>query len=143
MCVHHVHVCVRLRKDGPPSKSWNISYAVKFGKLLLDCGSCLWIMSMSIYMYVRVRACACVFVCVRVYVKVASRFGKLLKELQVLPSDTVTSVTGTSLQGSFLGMCVYIYVYTSFSAHTHVLSSLVPGASVRFYMEHQSNTLAS
>ncbi len=34
---------------------------------------------------------------------VASKFGKLLKDLNILPSDNVTSVTGTSLQGQYIG----------------------------------------
>ena len=34
---------------------------------------------------------------------VANRFGKLLKDLKVLPSDNVTLVTGTSLQGQYVG----------------------------------------
>jgi SpoVK/Ycf46/Vps4 family AAA+-type ATPase len=34
---------------------------------------------------------------------VANKFGKLLKDLKVLPSDNVTLVTGTSLQGQYVG----------------------------------------
>ena len=34
---------------------------------------------------------------------VANRFGKLLKDLDVLPSDSVTVVTGTSLMGQYVG----------------------------------------
>jgi hypothetical protein len=34
---------------------------------------------------------------------VASKFGKLLKDLNILPSDHITSVTGTSLQGQYIG----------------------------------------
>ena len=35
--------------------------------------------------------------------QVASKFGKLLKDLNILPSDHVTMVTGNSLQGQYTG----------------------------------------
>jgi hypothetical protein len=38
-----------------------------------------------------------------IYLQVASKFGKLLKDLNILPSDHVTSVTGNSLQGQYVG----------------------------------------
>jgi replication-associated recombination protein RarA len=34
---------------------------------------------------------------------VAMKFGKLLKDLNILPSDNLTHVTGTSLQGQYIG----------------------------------------